>query len=227
MGRVFRLRRLFESSDIHFSYPPLIASRLVDSRFSLRPFAQDDEAEWQELQKRNREWLAPWNASDPESNVPLSFAEWVRVLDEEGRQGSSVVLAMVENGRIVGEVSLGAIAYGSVRSAIVGYWVDRDHAGQGFTPLAVSLVADWAFYAQQGPHLHRLEVALLPVNSNSRRVVEKVGFTKEGIRRRYMHVAGQWRDHETWALLADDVPEGLEARLMSRKQQTPSVPAAR
>jgi ribosomal-protein-alanine N-acetyltransferase len=59
-------------------------------------------------------------------------------------------------------------------------------------------------------------VALLPVNANSRRVVEKVGFRPEGIKRHYMHVAGQWRDHETWALLAEDVVGTVEAQLAGR-----------
>jgi ribosomal-protein-alanine N-acetyltransferase len=175
---------------------------------------ESDEGQWQALRTRNHDWLAPWNSSDPMGGSPLTFSEWVRSLDEDGHKGAAAVFAMILNGKIVGEVSLGAISYGSLRTGIVGYWVDRDHAGQGLTPLAVALLADWAFFAQRGPHLHRLEVALLPINSNSRRVVEKLGFTREGIRRHYMHVAGKWQDHETWSLLAEDVVGTVESRLV-------------
>jgi ribosomal-protein-alanine N-acetyltransferase len=209
-----------------------ISSHVVKPGFALRPFRESDEPRWQKLRTQNHDWLEPWNASDPQSGVALTFAEWVRSIDEDAHAGKAVVLAMVDNGEIVGEVSLGAIAYGSLRSGIVGYWISQDHAGRGLTPLAVALLADWAFFSQQGPHLHRLEVALLPVNANSRRVVEKVGFIPEGLKRHYMHVAGQWRDHETWSLLAEDVVGTVESQLASHlaevgngKQQT-AVPTA-
>lgn len=211
---VLRLRRLFEATEHHFAYPMTIQSRIANSDFSLRPFTESDEPAWQKLRLQNQQWLEPWNATDPQSGAAMSFYQWIHSLDSDAEEGNSVVLGMRYQGQLVGEISLGAIAYGSMRTGIVGYWIDRGHAGKGLTPLAVAVLADWAFFAEQGPHLHRLEIALLPENSNSRRVVEKVGFIYEGIRRRYMHVAGQWRDHETWSLIAEDVVGSVEARLM-------------
>lgn len=214
-GSVFRLRKLFEPVQTHFSYPVTVRSQVADPQFSLRPFTEADEEAWAVLRSRNRAWLAPWSASDPLNNFPMSYQEWVRACDDDAREGASVVFAMVKNGVIVGEISLGAICYGSLRSGIVGYWVDQRHAGEGLTPLAVAVLSDWAFFAQDGPHLHRLEVALLPSNSNSRRVAEKVGFSYEGMKSRYMHVAGQWQDHESWCLLSDEGTGSIESQLMN------------
>lgn len=215
-GGVLRLRKLFEPASRNFAYPVTLRSQILDSRFLLRPFTEDDEGAWNSVRSRNREWLAPWGSSDPQNTVPLSYQEWVRSTRESAQEGEALVLGMVEAGRIVGEISLGAICYGSLRSGIVGYWVDQAYAGRGLAPLAVALLADWALFSQDGPHLHRLEIALLPVNGNSRRVAEKVGFAYEGIKHRYMHVAGQWQDHESWILLSEDVEGSVESRLAER-----------
>lgn len=213
MGGVLRLRKLFEPSPSRFDPPVDIRSRVINPDVALRPFTVQDEARWNELKSRNRDWLAQWTASDPVDSTPMTFTQWVAALDDDARSGASLSLAVTLRGQIVGEISLGALSYGSLRSGMVGYWIDKSHAGRGLIPLAVAILADWAFSATNGPHLHRIEIALLPVNGNSRRVVEKLGFVREGLRRRYMHVAGQWRDHEAWSLLADEVVGSVEDRL--------------
>ena len=91
-----------------------------------------------------------------------------------------------------------------MRTGVVGYWVDQCYAGHGFAPMAVALLADWALTDPFGPVLHRLEIAILPDNARSLAVVRKVGAHHEGLRERYMYVNGQWRDHVTFALLAED-----------------------
>lgn len=109
---MLRFRRLFEPTDSNFAYPMSISSRVVRPSFALRPFREADEPRWQKLRTQNHDWLEPWNASDPQSGVALSFTEWVRSIDEDAHEGKAVVLAMVDGGEIVGEVSLGAVAYG-------------------------------------------------------------------------------------------------------------------
>ena len=210
---MLRLRKLFEPSPSHFDPPVDIRSRVINPDVALRPFTIQDEERWNELKSTNREWLAQWTASDPVDSTPMTFTQWIAALDDDARSGTSLSLAVTLRGLIVGEISLGALSYGSLRSGMVGYWIDKSHAGRGLIPLAVAILADWAFSATNGPHLHRIEIALLPVNGNSRRVVEKLGFVREGLRRRYMHVASQWRDHEVWSLLADEVVGSVEDRL--------------
>ena len=102
---------------------------------------------------------------------------------------------------------------GAMRTGVVGYWVDQRCAGRGFAPMALAMLADWALGDPFGPALHRLEIAILPDNARSLAVVRKVGAHHEGLRERYMYVNGQWRDHVTFALLAEDMGQGFAARL--------------
>jgi [ribosomal protein S5]-alanine N-acetyltransferase len=84
--------------------------------------------------------------------------------------------------------------------------VDQRVAGRGVMPTALALVVDHCFRAVG---LHRIEVNIRPENVASRRVVEKLGFREEGVRERFLHISGAWRDHLTYALVAEDVPRGL------------------
>jgi [ribosomal protein S5]-alanine N-acetyltransferase len=108
--------------------------------------------------------------------------------------------------RLVGQLTVSGIAWGSLRSANVGYWVDENCAGRGVIPTAVALAVDHCFTVCG---LHRVEVCIRPENMPSRRVVEKLGFREEGVRRAYLHIDGGWRDHITYALTAEEIPEGL------------------
>ena len=111
--------------------------------------------------------------------------------------------------RLVGQLTVSGITWGSLRSANIGYWVDEDCAGRGVIPTAVALAVDHCFGVCG---LHRVEVCIRPENLPSRRVAEKLGFREEGIRRAYLHIDGGWRDHATYALTADEVPEGMLTR---------------
>ena len=91
--------------------------------------------------------------------------------------------------------------------------------------MAVALLADWALTDPFGPVLHRLEIAILPDNARSLAVVRKVGAHHEGLRERYMYVNGQWRDHVTFALLAEDAGQGFANRLASQtSNKSPNTP---
>ena len=81
--------------------------------------------------------------------------------------------------------------------------------------MAVALLADWAMFDPTGPRLHRMEIDILPENKRSRAVARKVGATLEGVRRAYMYVNDQCRDHESYVLMAEDAPNGFTARLMT------------
>ena len=179
----------------------------------LRPLTSDDCDEWNEVRWRNDDWLKPWESGDPVYGASMSFNEWVRAMRRNERNGTVVVFAIEQHGRIVGQISLGAICYGAMRTGVVGYWVDQRCAGRGFAPMALAMLADWALGDPFGPALHRLEIAILPDNARSLAVVRKVGAHHEGLRERYMYVNGQWRDHVTFALLAEDMGQGFAARL--------------
>jgi ribosomal-protein-alanine N-acetyltransferase len=182
----------------------------VSGRVGLRPIARTDRAAWLEVRARNSSWLAPWEATPPrEAGPAMSFATMVRSLRRQARHGTLLPFVVTYDGVLVGQVTVGGITWGSLCSAHIGYWVDQRVAGRGVMPTAVALVTDHCF----GPvGLHRVEVNIRPENSASLRVVQKLGFREEGTRSAFLHIAGAWRDHRSFALTADEVPEGLLSR---------------
>lgn len=133
---------------------------------------------------------------------------------EAGRiRWDGAVFLIEYQGHIVGQLSLGAISYGAMRTATMGYWMDERWIGHGFAPLAVAMASDWALTDPSGPRLHRIEIAILPENRRSKRVVEKLRARYEGVRLRYMYINGVWRDHEVFVLMTEDIQESVLARL--------------
>jgi ribosomal-protein-alanine N-acetyltransferase len=107
---------------------------------------------------------------------------------------------------IVGQLTVSSIVWGSAMMATLGYWVDEARAGQGIAPTAVAMATDHCFRTLG---LHRMEINIRPENKPSLRVVEKLGFRDEGYRPRFLHINGEWADHRSFALTAEEVPEGL------------------
>jgi ribosomal-protein-alanine N-acetyltransferase len=177
----------------------------------LRPLRLRDASAWREVRTRNARWLRRWEATLPlsEHDAPTTYAAMVRRLRAEAREGRSLPFALVVDSAFAGQVTVGGISRGSLLSAYVGYWIDERFAGQGIMPTAVAMTTDHCF---RDVGLHRVEINIRPENAASLRVVDKLGFRQEGTRERDLHIDGDWRDHLTFALCADDVPEGLLAR---------------
>jgi len=124
--------------------------------------------------------------------------------------------------QVTGNVS--SIAYGSLSSASIGYWVAERFAGRNVTPTAVALATDHAFFSLG---LHRMEICIRPENAPSLRVTEKLGFRYEGLRRRFIHINGDWRDHFCFALTVEELPQGVLRRWKDGKvPAVGSVPEA-
>lgn len=181
----------------------------------LRTMTMDDAEEWNRMRWANDEWLKPWESGDPMHGPGLTFNQWMTNQRRNERRGTGITLLIERETRLVGQISIGAITYGAMRTGVVGYWVDHMHAGQGIAPTALAMLADWAIGDPEGPRLHRLEIAILPENERSLSVARKVGARYEGRREHYMYVAGRWREHETFSLLSEDMGEGFTARLLS------------
>ncbi|MCB0916105.1 MAG: GNAT family N-acetyltransferase [Actinobacteria bacterium] len=192
--------------------------QLSDGEVALRPLAVSDASAWAEVRRRNTEWLTPWDATNPPEShdVAPTFRGMVRRLKADAKAGRSIALALTVHGRFAGQVTLGGITLGSLRSAYVGYWIDRAYAGRGYTPRAVALVSDYGFFSLR---LHRIEINIRPENAASLRVVEKLGFRYEGLRRRYLHIDNDWRDHHSFALCVDEVGAGLVDRLRQQSSR--------
>jgi ribosomal-protein-alanine N-acetyltransferase len=102
---------------------------------------------------------------------------------------------------LVGAAAVSEIVRGLFRSAYLGYYAFSPHDGHGLMREGLSLVIGQAFGRLR---LHRLEANIQPGNRASRRLVQALGFRREGYSPRYLKVRGRWRDHERWALLADE-----------------------
>jgi len=190
----------------------------------LRPLRRTDARRWRALRNANVDWLAPWEATHPGPERAPTFGEMVSTFSREARAGRMLPFAVELNGRLVGQLTVSGITWGSMRSGHIGYWVDRAAAGRGVIPTAVAMAVDHCFFDLG---LHRVEVNIRPENAASLRVVEKLGFRSEGLRRDFLHIDGAWRDHATFALTAPEVPGGLLARWRAVQRQSSSGDAAK
>ena len=187
---------------------------LVDGSVTVRPLRLADAPAWVESRDRNVKWLCEWEATPPGAGpgVPTSvgtFVTMARRLRKEAGRGKGLPFAVLVDGQFAGQLNVSNIVRGSLHSASLGYWIDERFAGRGVMPTAVALVVDHCF---DTVGLHRIEVNIRPENTASRRVVEKLGFREEGVRRAFLHIAGDWRDHVSYALVHADVPAGLVSR---------------
>jgi [ribosomal protein S5]-alanine N-acetyltransferase len=195
---------------------------LTDGEVTLRPLRMRDASAWVESRRRNTEWLRPWEATPPGGPSTFGtsravFTAMTRRLRADARRGIALPFVIVVGRTFAGQLNVAGIVHGSMDSAHIGYWVDQRVAGRGVMPTAVALAVDHCFRAVG---LHRVEVNIRPENVASRRVVEKLGFREEGVRERYLHISGDWRDHLTYALVKEDVPRGLLHRWHQSEQVT-------
>ncbi|RBY94966.1 alanine acetyltransferase [Blastococcus sp. TBT05-19] len=188
-------------------------ARLTSGPVELHPLRRRDAAEWSRLRVANESWLSPWEPTAPvpwvPRHAPAAYRAMRRTVARRARLGTSLPFAVRVDGRLAGQVTVDNIVRGALRTGYLGYWIDRSVAGRGIASLAVALVCDHAF----GPvGLHRLQADIRPENLPSQRLVERLGFQREGLLRRYLDIDGDWRDHLAYALLAEDLPRGVLTR---------------
>ena len=194
--------------------------RLHHGPVTLRPLRRRDEEDWARIRQRSGSWFRPWDSTrPPDATEPgMTFAQLVATFSARAGRGQMLPWAIdytPPDGRPVfaGQVTVSGITFGSACWAQVGYWIDPVWAGRGIVPTAVAMAIDYCFGTLR---LHRVEVAIRPENVNSLAVVRKLGFRYEGRRERYMHVDGDWRDHEVFVLSPEEVPGGVLARFERR-----------
>lgn len=192
--------------------PDLVSQRLV-----LRQLKLSDAAEWSALRYANAKWLKPWDPTNPAGPPEvLTYRDMIGLKHAAAREGTGYawVLTLPQlhsaNPPIIGQVSVSGVQWGAARTASIGYWIDQSHAGYGLMPEACALVVDHCFGALG---LHRLEINIRPENTASLRVVDKLKFRDEGLRRGYLHIDGQWRDHRTFALNREELAAPMIERI--------------
>ena len=186
----------------------------------LRPAVLDDAEALAALARSQREHLAPWEPERPArwfteagQREALEQAEHDRAADR-----SYAFLITDAAGSIFGRLTLASVVRGAGQFCSIGYWIDRREAGRGLTPTAVAMATDWAF---RSAGLHRVEVNIRPDNVASLRVVSKLGMRDEGTRRGYLHIAGAWHDHRSFALTVEDLAGERVVDRLKRLSQAP------
>lgn len=183
---------------------------LHGEQIELRPPRFSDRKQWNRVRSENREWLAPWEATLPETPVGApasefitkrpSFYAMVRALHREARAGRSYSFMVWQGKNLIGQITMGGVIHGALRGAHIGYWIDKNYAGRGRTTDAVNTLTRFAF---EGLALHRIEINIRPENAASIRVAEKAGYHFESDRPEFLHIAGAWRDHKSFVKVND------------------------
>src|SRR3712207_2543217 len=175
---------------------PEAGMNLMLPRVTISPVQASDGAE---LVRAN---LASIDLHEPWVSPCRDYASFLGYLARcDGERSMGFIARERESRRIVGVVNLNEIVRGFFQSAYMGYYGMAGMNGRGLMREAVSLVVTHAF---RSLGLHRVEANIQPSNQPSRALVQRLGFRQEGFSPRYLKINGEWRDHERWAVLADE-----------------------
>lgn len=182
---------------------------LSGNRLQLRPLNDDDFSSWSEVRLRNADWLLRWEPLRPEyapdpAVERSAFVNRCRARERETAADQAYPFGIFVSGQLVGEINLNNVVRGALQSGTLGYWIDQAHAGNSYMSEAVVVMLSFAFDRLD---LHRVEICIVPRNSNSKRVVEKIGLRFEGTAERYLQIAGVWEDHLRYAITSEEWKE--------------------
>jgi len=154
--------------------------------------------------KRNAEFFRKWSPKYEEGYFDKGYhkknLEKIENETGEGRMVKFGVLLKQNNSKIIGIVEFSNIIKGPFQSCFLGYMMDEKENGKGYTTEAIRKTIDYGF---KEINLHRIEANIIPHNTASIRVVEKLGFQLEGYSRNYLQINGKWEDHLHYVLLND------------------------
>lgn len=180
------------------------AVRLDGDGIYLRPAQDGDFEAWRDLREESRDFLTPWEPSwAPDELTRSAFLRRILRQDRERNEDEShgfFIFRKIDDA-LLGGATLGNIRRGVAQTGTLGYWMGERHAGRGFMARAVNALLPYCFDELR---LHRVEAACAPENQRSRRLLEKLGFTREGFARAYLLIDGQWQDHLLFAILSSD-----------------------
>ena len=193
----------------------MLRSEQRGRRVVLRPLVSADFEAWREVRSRNVDWLTKWEPRPPEgypsdTTDRVAFGARCGAREREWQLGTGYGFGIFVDGRFSGEMNLSGVQRGPFQNAYVGYWIDEAQAGRGYVPESLVVAARFAF---EDVGLHRLQVAIIPRNRASRRVVEKLRLRDEGVAVRYLCINGTWEDHIRFAITAEEWAERREELL--------------
>ena len=165
-------------------------------RVYLRSPARSDRAEFVGLMRASRAFHRPWATAPTDDEAFDAY-----LVDSRRPDFEAMLVCRREDRAILGFFNLSHITRGSLQSAYLGYAVASKFANQGYMREGLDLVVREAFVNLR---LHRIEANIQPGNQASIALARGAGFAREGFSPRYLKIGGRWRDHERWAILAED-----------------------
>lgn len=201
---------------MHPGWPnPIGPIRVKAGVVRLRPVRLRDGVAWSRIRLADRAHLEPWEpVAEASWEVRHAVSSWPSMcsgLRGEARRGRMLPFAIELDGEFCGQLTIGNVTHGALRSAWIGYWVAKEVNGGGVATAALALGLDHGF----GPvMLHRIEATVRPENVASRSVLGKVGFREEGLLKRYLEVDGAWRDHLLVALTVEEMTTSATSALV-------------
>ncbi len=175
----------------------------------LRPLRPLDFLAWQEIRRRNVDWLEPWEPQRPPGtpnavDVRRAFEARCEQRDRDRANGTAYGFGIFLDSRLIGECNVNNVQRGAMQGGTVGYWIDQAWAGHSYMSEAVVCTLSFAF---EDIGLHRMEISIIPRNERSLRVVEKIGLRREGLALRFLEIDGVWEDHIRFAITSEEWQE--------------------
>jgi ribosomal-protein-alanine N-acetyltransferase len=176
--------------------PARTSTRVSGSRVYLRPPAHADQHEFLSLMRASRGFHRPWASAPTDEDRFRAY-----LADAQRPDFEAMLVCRGEDHAILGFFNISQIVRRSLQSAYLGYAVGKPFAGHGYMREGIELVLRRAFLTLR---LHRIEANIQPGNHASIALAQGAGFRREGFSPRYLKIGGRWRDHERWAILAEE-----------------------
>ena len=180
---------------------------LRTNRLLLRPLTPEDRREFIRVHEASGSFWAPWTSTDHPGESPDEMFDRRLADSQRGFNDGTTcrLVGFLHDGRIAGFFGLSQIFRRAFNNAYIGWSVSTEVVRQGFGTEALTAILDFAFAPEPtGLELHRVQANIIPENAASICLAEKVGFRREGLARRYLHINGAWRDHFMYAMTAEE-----------------------
>jgi [ribosomal protein S5]-alanine N-acetyltransferase len=177
---------------------------VAGERVYIRPPEKGDGAAWIALKTRNHDFLKPWSPTRAMQNIDRDgFLNRLNTYQADWKEGRAYAFFIFrdDTDELIGGLSLNNVVRAAAQMTNIGYWLDEAQTRQGYMTEAVLLACQFAFRTLK---LHRIEAGTLPENLASQKVLNNCGFLLEGHRRKYLKIAGEWRDHLIFSLLSEE-----------------------
>ncbi|WP_066054030.1 GNAT family N-acetyltransferase [Robertmurraya korlensis] len=167
----------------------------------IRPLVLDDVEECLDFQVRNQNFFEAFAMERPSDFYTITGQHNLikrKMIAAEDDTDYYFGIFLQSTGALIGTMQLFQVLRGSLQSAYIGYFLDKEHNGKGYTTEAAKLLVSFGF---ENLKLHRIEAGVMPHNIASIRVLQKAGFEKEGIARKNVRINGKWEDHQVLAII--------------------------